>query len=135
MRPSETLWTSGQISADQLRALKAAGFSHIINLRPETEDAGYDEPAVAKELGLSFQRLPVSGPADLTRENVVAFNQLLSKVGNGKTLVHCASGNRVGALFALRAAWLQGKSVEEALAVGRAHGLTKMEGIVSGLLK
>jgi len=49
-------------------------------------------------------------------------------------LVHCMSGNRVGALFALRAFWLQGMSAVEALAVGRRYGLTKLEPLVVQIL-
>ena len=44
------------------------------------------------------------------------------------------SGNRVGALFALRAHWLQGLPAVEALAVGRRYGLTKLEPLVMQIL-
>ena len=42
-------------------------------------------------------------------------------------MVHCASGNRVGALFALKAFHLEDADVESALASGREAGLTKLE--------
>src|SRR5690606_38327465 len=45
----------------------------------------------------------------------------------GPALVHCASGNRVGALAALRAAWLQGADEEAAIAEGRRWGLRSLE--------
>ena len=48
-------------------------------------------------------------------------------------LVHCASGNRVGALIALSAAD-EGVPVEEALARGRAAGMTSTEARVRELL-
>ena len=44
------------------------------------------------------------------------------------------SGNRVGALFALKAQYVDGKSTEDALSEGRAHGLKAMEPAVRQLL-
>jgi len=44
-------------------------------------------------------------------------------------LVHCGSGNRVGALLALRAS-LDGADDEKALALGREGGLSSLEGVV-----
>jgi hypothetical protein len=43
--------------------------------------------------------------------------------------VHCGSGNRVGALAALLAAE-EGADIDEALDVGRAAGLTRLEAVV-----
>jgi hypothetical protein len=42
-------------------------------------------------------------------------------------MVHCASGNRVGALLALRANRLEGASPEDALELGLDAGLTRLE--------
>src|SRR3546814_1034559 len=65
-------------------------------------------------------------PPDLTRENVLAFDALL-RDAERPVLVHCASGNRVGAMAALRAAWVEGRSAEEAIAMGRDWGLKGLE--------
>src|SRR5699024_12708494 len=62
--------------------------------------------------------------------NARKLDTLLDEHAAMPTLVHCASGNRVGALMALRAAWVQGKSKEEALAIGRRWGLTKAEAAI-----
>jgi protein tyrosine phosphatase (PTP) superfamily phosphohydrolase (DUF442 family) len=48
---------------------------------------------------------------------------------DGPVLVHCGSGNRVGALLALRAS-INGASDEEALELGRQAGLTRAEAVV-----
>ena len=63
------------------------------------------------------------------------LDRLLAQAEGERTLLHCASGNRVGALMALRAAWLHGASDEEALAIGRAHGLASLRGQVEMLLR
>ena len=45
----------------------------------------------------------------------------------GATLVCCGSSNRVGALLALRAHFVEGRSAAESLAFGKACGLSKLE--------
>lgn len=42
-------------------------------------------------------------------------------------IVHCGSGNRVGALFALRAFHDEGYDLESAMEKGGLAGLTKLE--------
>lgn len=133
--PAANLLTAGQPTPADIEALAAAGLKHIVNLRPVTEDAGFDEPALATKLGLSYTVVPVAGPGDLNLDRVRDLDAAMNKAGSQPTLVHCASSNRVGALLALRAAWLQGKSADEALALGRAGGLTKMEPAVQQLLQ
>lgn len=134
-RPLETVVTAGQPTAADLASAKAAGIRRIINLRPPAEDHGYDEAAEAARLGLDYTVIPVANPGDLNLENTRALDAALAKAGDEPTLVHCATSNRVGALLALRASWLQGKSEEEALALGRAGGMTKHELIVKLLLQ
>ncbi len=62
-----------------------------------------------------------------------ALDAALSAAGT-PVLVHCGSGNRVGALFALRAAWLQGVAPAEAVALGKAAGMTALEPAIRGIL-
>lgn len=126
--------SGGQPNADQLAAAAKVGVRRIINLRPPAEDAGYDEAAQAARLGIDYTVLGIAGSQDLNLDNVRKLDALLAQHPGVPTLVHCASGNRVGALMALRAAWLQHKPKAEALAIGRRWGLTKMEAAVSQLL-
>jgi protein tyrosine phosphatase (PTP) superfamily phosphohydrolase (DUF442 family) len=63
------------------------------------------------------------------------FDQLLKDSAKEDVLVHCASGNRVGAMLALRARWIEGKSAEEALAIGKAAGMTGMTDAVKAKLE
>jgi len=132
--PARGYISGGQPSPEQLQAAADAGVGHIINLRPVTEDAGYDEPAKAKELGLSYSVLGIAGAQDLTADNAHRLDQMLTQHGDTTTLVHCASGNRVGALMALRAAWVQHKPKAEAMAIGREWGMTNAEKAVDRLL-
>ena len=77
--------------------------------------------------GLEYLHLPIAAEPNLTMANVRQFDSWLNDPAGPLTLVHCGSGNRVGALYALRAAWLQGKNVEAALAEGRTAGLKGLE--------
>ena len=128
-RPAEGFHAGGRIGAEDLPALRAAGIVHVIDLTPDSETPGFDEAAAVRAAGLAYDNLPIAGAGDLDLAAVAAFDQLLGGV-RGPALVHCASGNRVGALAALRAAWLQGADDEAAIAEGRRWGLRGLEGEV-----
>ena len=125
---SENILTGGQPRAADFAALKAAGVTTVINLRPESEHSDFNESQLAASLGLKYQHLPIAGAGDINTENAAQLDRLLRE-SDGKVLVHCASGNRVGALFALRAA-AKGETAEQAIAVGRNAGLKSLERVV-----
>jgi len=120
-----TVVASGQPDADILAMARDAGFTTVIDLRAESEDRGMDEAAVVEEMGMQYVSLPVEGAAGVTFENAAALDKYLAEA-EGPVFVHCKSGNRVGALFALRAA-AAGASAEEAVAAGKAAGLGSLE--------
>ena len=127
--PLPSIRTAGHISAADIDALGAAGVRHVIDLTLDSETPGFDEAAAMRAAGIAYDNLPIGGPAALTRENVQAFDALVTGAAR-PLLVHCASSNRVGAMAALRAAWIQGRPVEEAIAIGHAWGLQSLEGAV-----
>jgi uncharacterized protein (TIGR01244 family) len=129
------LHSSGQPSIEALTKLGSTSVRTVIDLRPDAETPDLDEKAVVEKSGVVYRSLPIAGKASLTRENVVAFDKLLAEAKQGEVLVHCASGNRVGAMMALRARWLQGKSADEALAIGKAAGMTGLAADVKNLLE
>ena len=132
--PMDRLVTSGQPMPEQLLSLQSAGIEHFVSLRPTTEDgAGWEEELMAGE-GVQFDRLPISGSGSLTRDNVQAFAAILEEVGEKTAMLYCASSNRVGAMLALKAHWVDGESPEEALELGLAAGLTSLERSVRDLL-
>lgn len=132
--PLPGLLTAGQPTPDQLDGLVAAGYTRFISLRPATErGAGWEEERSRDEW--TFTRIPVSGASDLTRANVEALDQILDEANGAPTVLYCGSGNRVGALLALRAYWLDGASAADALDLGRAAGLTRLEPAVADLMK
>lgn len=126
--PIEGMLTGGQPTREQLQSAAAAGYRTVINLRPASEEGILpQEASIVADLGMRYVHLPIAGPADLTKENVTRLDAALGEAGAGPVLFHCASGNRVGALLALRAAWIGGASPEDALRLGKNAGLTRLE--------
>ena len=117
---------AGRIELADVVRLRQAGIRHVIDLTRNEETPDFDEAAAVRNAGIDYSNLPLRGAEDLTLENVRAFDALLGEVRR-PLLVHCASGNRVGAMAALRAAWIEGRPVEDAVAIGKAWGLKSLE--------
>ena len=128
-QPRPGLHTGGQPTAEDLERLKAEGIRTVIDLRAPGEERGYDQAAEVRRLGMDYIALPIAGKDDITPANAAALHALLEE-RDGQVLLHCASGNRVGALLALAAVQVDGASPEEALALGRAAGLKSLEPVV-----
>ena len=129
------LLTGGQPTDEQIRAAAAAGYKTVINLRPGSEMGGVDESGLVESLGMDFVSIPIGGGADLTEDNARRLDRALAHAKPGQVMIHCASGNRVGALLALRANLIQGQPASEALSFGKAAGLTSLEDAVRQRLK
>jgi uncharacterized protein (TIGR01244 family) len=132
-QPFSDVATAGRPSAEHFALAKERGIKRVINLCPHGEPCAYDEPELMAQLGLDYVNIPVAGPSDLSVDKARELDAAL-QTATGPVLVHCASSNRVGALFALRAFHLERKSPEEALAIGRSAGLKAMEPVVRQLL-
>lgn len=126
---------SGRLQASDMAALQAAGVREVIDLSLDSETPDFDEAAAMQRAGITYHNLPIAGAGDLNTANVKRFDHLLADAGSKQTLVHCASGNRVGALIALRAATLGGQSVDQAIAEGRRWGLKSLEPAVRAQLQ
>ena len=128
----DDIWTGGQPSTEHLRALGEAGFKSVISLCPALE-CGWDEQAVAQALGLRYECISISAGRDLTAEAAHRLHDILETFPR-PLLVHCGSANRVGALFVLRAHFVQGHDAITALDQGRQAGLTSLEATVRQIL-
>ena len=126
--PVDGITSAGQPDAAALAVFADAGYATVIDMRGEGEDRGFDEAAVVEELGLHYVTLPIENDGAISFDNARKLDALLQEYP-GPVLVHCASGNRVGALLALRAS-LEGADDERALALGREGGLTRLESVV-----
>lgn len=122
--------SAGQPNEAALRVFSDSGYAAVIDLRGEQEDRGLEnEAALVESLGMDYVLLPISGRDAISFESAARLDTLIDSY-DGPVLVHCGSGNRVGALLALRAS-LKGADKATALAEGREGGLKSLEGLVN----
>jgi len=133
-QPVEGVIACGLPSEKELREAHAGGLRTVVNLCPAREQK-FDEEALVTSLGMRYEHIPVAGAQDLTRENALRLAQILSDPASRPAVVHCASGNRVGALFALKAFFADGCDPDTAIAAGRAAGLKGLEPAVAGIIR
>ena len=129
-QPRPGLHTGGQPSLAQLDALAAQGVRTVIDLRAPGEDRGYDEARELRQRGMNYLRLPITGAQDLSPANAASLKTLLDASGQG-VLLHCASGNRAGALLALMAAQQEQLAPAQALELGKAAGMKSLAPVVA----
>jgi len=126
--PAPNVYGGGQPTAEDLAEAKALGVGVIVNLRLLDEPGVLEnERAIVESLGMRYVSLPTVKPGgevpdQLTVEQAQA---LANAMGDDIALVHCGSGNRVGALLGLKARVVDGATVEEALTFGIAAGVEK----------
>jgi uncharacterized protein (TIGR01244 family) len=94
---------SPQIDLTDIAAIKAAGYTTIIDNRPDGEiPAHLHTPAMkaaVEGMGLTFVANPVIGGA-MTMENVAAQGKAIA-ASTGPVFAYCASGNRSSVVWAL----------------------------------
>lgn len=81
--------SSGQPSADQLKALSGAGFKRVIYLAfSDNKTAIVSEDRVVKSLGMDYLQIPVDFDRP-TLEDFEDFAAVLNREENIRTLLHC----------------------------------------------
>jgi uncharacterized protein (TIGR01244 family) len=124
IRPlNDSVAVSPQIAADDMPAIKAAGFVAIVNNRPDDEEP--DQPsgaairAAAEAAGLAYSEVPVTG-AGFSHPQLDAMGRALTEA-DGPVLAYCRSGTRSCNLWALAAA-KAGRDPELLVGQARAAG-------------
>lgn len=122
----KSIFFSGQPTDEDLAELKKQGFTHVVNLRRETEYDERKEEKLVKSLGMNYSHHPFpldfkidDKYVDSVTESVVKHRQ------KGKTLVHCSTGNRVGIWLGAHFNRDHGDSKEKAYERAQKLGLTK----------
>lgn len=133
-QPHSNRYGAGQPRSESFLAIANAGVKHIINLRPPSETPDVNEAAIVTQAGMAYYNIPIASGAELTRDKVVLIDKILTTIGDEPVLIHCSSSNRVGAIMALKAVWLDKKSTENAIAIGHQWGLTSLQPAVEKLL-
>lgn len=140
--PFPGIVVGGQPSPEHLKRAAELGVAWVVDLRGVGELEGRDEKAEVEALGMAYVSIPIAGKDDLGPEPAARLAQALegatadSDPAKGpRILVHCASGNRVGGLFALKAFHVDGLDAEAALALGEKVGLrASLRPAIEGLL-
>lgn len=126
--PVDGITSSGQPDEAALDVFADAGYVAVIDLRGEQEVRGIDERSAVLETGMEYISMPVVGSDAINFDNASKLDQLIHTY-DGPVLIHCGSGNRVGALLALRHS-LNGADDEAAIKFGLEAGMTRLEGVV-----
>lgn len=119
----DDLYLAGQPSADDLRLAAKQGIRTVINLRTE-EELTFDERAVLKELKLEYHHLPFRAPETLTDKVFDETRRLLRSEKSRPVLLHCASANRVGAVWLVTRVLDEGVHWDRALVEAKTIGLS-----------
>lgn len=112
--------TSGTIYKTGYEELKANGFATILDLRTPKEGVA-EESSRAQHLHMNYINMPVYSAVNISLEQVAKFAEIVESAPK-PLLIHCVSGNRVGAMWSLYQ-MRKGDAVESAYKVGRAIGL------------
>jgi len=124
-RVDATVGCGGATQPTAMAALKKGGFVSVINLRAASEqgadiDAGR---AAAQAAGLKYIHLPfeMANPDPKLVDNFLAA---VSDKANQPVYIHCASANRVGAVWMIKRVLKDGWDVDKAREEAEAIGLT-----------
>lgn len=98
---SDCLWTSGQLSEQDIAALPALGIQTVINLAlPTSSNALPGEAELISVLGLNYFHIPVVWEAPRL-EDLHTFFAILDALKGTKVWVHCAKNMRASAFIYL----------------------------------
>lgn len=120
-RIDATVACAGATPAEAMPAIKALGFASVINFRTAEEEGaniGASQTA-ATAAGLNYIHIPFRAPSDETTE---AFLSAIADGANQPAYIHCASANRVGAMWFIKRVkqdgWAQDRAMAEAEGIG-----------------
>ena len=124
-RVDATVACGGATTPAAIQALKADGFTSIVNLRAAEEPgANVDRAAsAAQKADVRYFHLPFNAAAPDTAI-VDQFLAVVAEPANQPVFIHCATANRVAALWLIKRVRLDGWTVEKALTEAEAIGLT-----------
>ncbi len=121
---------SGQITPEDIPALKAAGFTTIVNNRPDGEapdqPSGAAIAAAARAAGLDYVAIPL-GREGVSPDMVEKTRQALEGSA-GPVFCYCRSGTRSTTLWALSQAGKQDASAIIAAAQNAGYDMSHLAG-------
>jgi len=129
----DDMFIAGQPTEKALRDLKAKGVTTIVNLRMPEEMArvGFDEAALARDLGIKYVHIPMRGSAEnpYGPKELDAFAAAMASA-DGKVLLHCTIAWRASHLWA--AYLIRERNVPAAAAVAQTRKINLMDDMRMG---
>jgi len=92
------IYLAGQPSPEDLQLFKAKGIKTVISLRHKKE-VPWDEASVVEQSGMKFVHVPFAGAQQLKPKVFDKVLKILRDEKQGPMVLHCASANRVGAIW------------------------------------
>ncbi len=124
-RLETTIACAGATTPEAVPAIKEMGYKSIINMRLASEPGANveGEAAAAKAAGLNFIHLPfnASSPDPAVAERFIAE---VTRPENAPAFIHCASGNRVSAMWMIKRMVVDNWDADRAGAEAAELGLT-----------
>lgn len=119
----DSISVAPQIAVEDIAAIKAAGFTAIVNNRPDEEEAGQVAGDVIRDAalaaGLTYTAIPITH-AGFSYPQIEAMADVLAGA-DGPVLAFCRSGTRSCNLWALAQA-RNGADADELIAKGAGAG-------------
>ena len=100
LRISERLGTAGQITYDEVEAVKNAGYDVVINLAPADEERNRLEGYLVTQQGMTYIHIPVSWQQPSPRDLRLFFD-VMNANEDRSVFVHCFANMRVSAFVYL----------------------------------
>ena len=120
------IYLGSQPAQADLTQAKEAGIKTVVSLRHTAEVKDWDEAAWVREQGLLWIQIPWNGPEQLTDESFDRSRDTL-RSAEKPMLVHCGSGNRVGAVWIAFRVLDEGVALEAAVTEAKTIGLKTPE--------
>ncbi len=131
-RVTDDLSVAPQISLADIEAAAAAGFTLIINNRPDGEEPTQPTSAemerAAQQVGIAYAHIPVRGAP--TPDQVEEERELLETV-DGPVLAYCRSGTRSIVTWSIGQLQSGARERDELIGLGRAAGYD-LSGVFGG---
>lgn len=121
-RIDATVACAGATPAEAMPALKRLGFASVINFRTAAEEGANIEASrmAAIEADLTYIHIPFQAPNPEVTE---AFLEAIADTANQPAYIHCASANRVGAMWYIKRVKLDGWDSARAMTEAETIGL------------
>ncbi len=119
------LTIAGQPTKAALGKLSELGYKSVISTRG-LDEVNWDEANTVKALGMEYYQAPMGKPLTaITDTHVAQFNEAMQNARK-PVFLHCGSGNRAAALWAVWLVEHKGMAADEALRLAERSGMRSM---------